>query len=103
MTTYVMRGGELVDIRDAEPLHPRSGRGPIILGDSMPDANGRDVLNHADGKYYSSKSQYYAATKRAGVEITGSDYKETPPIRQRYKPKGVGADVKKAIAQLRSR
>lgn len=77
--------------------------GPIILGDSMPDANGRAVLNHADGKYYSSKSQYYAATKRAGCEITGSEYRVTPDIKNRYTPEGVGHDIQKSIAQLRSR
>lgn len=82
---------------------PPKPRGPIIIGDSIPDANGRDVVNHADGKRYSSKAKFYEATKRAGAETTGNEYRETPPIRERYKPKGVGEDIKKALAQLRSR
>jgi hypothetical protein len=87
-----------------DSLPPRAKpKGPIVLGDNIPDANGREVVNHADGKTYSSKAKFYEATKRAGAETTGNEYRETPPIRDRYKPKGVGEDVKKAIAQLRSR
>lgn len=92
---------EWVDYAD---LPPRSKpKGPMIFGDRIPDANGRDVLNHADGKRYDSKSKFYAAVRRSGAEITGNEYKPTVPIRKRYTPKGVVEDIQKAIAQLRSR
>lgn len=87
-----------------EDLPPRpKPLGPIILGDNIPDANGREIVCHADGKTYSSRSQYYAAVKRTGAEVTGSEYRTTPDVRKRYQPKGVGKDIQKAIAQLRSR
>lgn len=99
--TYVMRDGELVDIRDAEPLYPTTGRGPILIGDNIPDSGGRDVLNPADGRHYSSRTAFYEATKRAGGTITGTQ--KHSPGRREVKPQGVGQDVKRAIAELQSR
>lgn len=87
---------------DSLPPRPKP-KGPIILGDSIPDSNGRDVWNPADGRTYSSKSEFYAATKRAGGTVIGND--RIPRHRGKAGPKKgeVANEVKRAIAQLNSR
>lgn len=41
---------------------------PMIIGDSMPE-----LLNHADGKVYDSKSSFRRATQNAGYREVGND------------------------------
>ena len=84
---------------DSLPPRPKP-KGPIIIGDNIPDAGGRTVLNPADGKHYSSKARYYEAVKRAGGEVKGN---EKPRPRPGYQAQGVGQDVKRAIEELKSR
>lgn len=62
---YVLRDGQLVPKSEAPPL---PSRGPYVISDGM-DA----IRNHADGRVYDSKSQYYRAVKAAGCEIVGND------------------------------
>lgn len=93
--------GEWVRYDELPP--PPKPSGPIILGDSIPDSNGRDVWNPADGRHYSSRSEFYAATKRAGGTVIGND--RIPRHRGKAGPKKgeVAMEVKKAIAQLNSK
>lgn len=47
---------------------------PMVISDDL----GKDgVLNHADGKLYDSKSEYYGAVKAAGCEVVGNDKPDT--------------------------
>jgi hypothetical protein len=56
----------------------------------------------ADGALYDSKSRYYAALRAAGCEIVGDDRSGFGPARGQ-KSKTIGADIKRAIEELRSR
>ena len=65
--------------------------------------DGMDALRSmADGRVYDSKSGYYASVRAAGCEIVGDDRSGfgTASVHQ---PKNVGADIKRAIEELRSR
>jgi hypothetical protein len=92
---YVLRGGELVDKRDAPPLHP-CAEAPMVRPDGM-----APVRSMADGKIYESRSGYYASVRAAGCEIVGD---ERVPFERRsgFAPGRAGADIKAAIEQLRS-
>ena len=90
MTTYVLRGGKLVEktVANADPrLH--------IISDNLDG-----VLNHANGLRYDSKSAYYKSVRAAGCEIVGNE--KLTNTRQ-FDPGPVTPDVKAAYEQLRSR
>ncbi len=95
-TTYVLRDGELVDKREAPPLHP-GGPAPMVRTDGM-----AALRSMADGRIYESRSAYYASVRAAGCEIVGDERK---PFGRRagFEPGPAGADIKAAIEQLRSR
>ncbi|HEY5412541.1 MAG TPA: hypothetical protein VIJ94_17625 [Caulobacteraceae bacterium] len=95
-TTYVLRGGELIDKRSALPLHAGAAA-PMIRADGM-----APVRSMADGRVYESRSGYYASVRAAGCEIVGD---ERAPFERRpaFEPGRAGADIKTAIEQLRSR
>jgi len=59
------------------------------------------VLNHADGKKYDSKSQYYRAVKQAGCVVMGTDAPTTCKEPE-YKicENTLKRDIKEAIEQL---
>ena len=95
-TTYVLRGGELVDKRLAAPLHPGAAA-PMVRPDGM-----AAVRSMADGRIYDSRSAYYASVRAAGCEISGdqrADFDRGPA----FEPRRAGPDIKTAIEQLRSR
>ena len=95
-TTYVLRGGELVDKRLAAPLHPADAA-PMIRADGM-----APLRSMADGRTYDSRSAYYASVRAAGCEIVAD---ERAPFERRraFDPGRPAADIKIAIEQLRSR
>lgn len=77
MPTFVYRNGKLVDKRFAEPLHS-GGPATHVISDTM------DALQHmADGKMYTSKAKFRAATKAAGCIELGN---ETSTILKPRKP-----------------
>jgi hypothetical protein len=91
MPTYVMRNGNLVE-KTAE----NANDAPYVITDEM------GPLRHmADGKYYTSKHKFRAATKAAGcVEIGNEEVvKRRKPVlldrRQRRE------DIRRAIHDLR--
>jgi len=94
-TIYVLRGGELVDKRDAPPLHP-CAEAPMVRPDGM-----APMRSMADGRTYDSRSAYYKSVRAAGCEIVGD---ERAPFERRsgFEPGRAGADIKAAIEQLRS-
>lgn len=95
--TYVLRNGELIEKRLAEPLHVAHGSGPNIRPDGMDP-----IQSQADGRMYDSKSGYYRSVRQAGCEIVGNDRSGYGP-RPEYRPTGIGQDIKRSIEQLRSR
>ena len=56
----------------------------------------------ADGRIYDSRSSYYASVRAAGCEIVGDDRSGFGRAGA-HQPKNVGADIKRAIEELRSR
>ncbi len=93
MTTYVMRNGQLVDKRDAEPA-----RNPAtyVISDHMPA-----LRNHADGRTYDSKARFRAATKAAGcIEIGNEKLPDRKPAKlDKAKRRD---DIRKAIYDLKN-
>ena len=88
---FVVKGGPL-DRR--APAPSRSDLPcPMLIRDNM-DA----LLNHADGRYYDSKSAFTKAVKAAGCEILGNDAPTTPV--DRPPPDGVDDAVEQAIAKV---
>jgi len=61
--TYVLRNGKLVDKRRAAPL-----RAVHVISDAM-----APTVHMADGKTYTSKSQFRARTKAAGCIEVGNE------------------------------
>jgi len=95
-TTYVLRGGELIEKWRAAPLHPAASA-PMVRPDGM-----TPLRSMADGQVYDSRSAYYASVRAAGCEIVGDERK---PFDRRtdVEPGRAGRDIKIAIEQLRSR
>ena len=95
-TTYVLRGGELVDKRQAAPLHSGAAA-PMIRTDGM-DA----MRSMADGRLYDSRSAYYASVRAAGCEIVGD---ERAPFERRpgFDAGPVAPDIRRALQELSSR
>ncbi len=60
-----------------------------------PDGMGA-LLSHADGRFYDSKSAYYASIKAAGCEIVGND---TSAIRDRPTYEAPDADIERDVVQ----
>jgi len=69
---------------------------PAVRPDGM-----APLRSMADGRLYDSKSAYYASVRRAGCEIVGDD-RGGFGAGARTLP-SPGADIKRAIEQLRSR
>ena len=94
-TTYVLRGGELVDKREVPPLNPGAAA-PMVRPDGM-----APLRSMADGRIYESRSAYYASVRAAGCEIVG-DERASFDRRPELSPGRAGSDIKIAIEQLRS-
>jgi hypothetical protein len=98
MPTYVIRNGELVDKRFAEPQYQTDSAANVI-SDTM------DSTRHmADGNYYESKSEFRKATKAAGCIEYGS---EIPTLLKPRKPIPLDRakrrdDIRRAIYELRN-
>jgi hypothetical protein len=99
--TYVLRNGELVEKHLAAPLHasPSDLGAPQVIRDGM-----EPTFNHATGRLYDSKRAFERDTRRAGCVIVGDERRpEHQPARR---PAGLdrpGADIKRAIEQLKGR
>lgn len=91
MTTYVYRDGKVV-----EKTYENSNDAPYVISDEM-----ASLVNHADGKHYTSKAKFRQATRDAGCVEIGNEALVTRrrPItldrRQRRE------DIKRAIHDLR--
>lgn len=73
------------------PAERRVRAGSYVISDHLDD-----VVNHADGRRYSSKRAYYRAVRAAGCEIVGN---EKMPERRPVEPTGIAADLVQAIRQ----
>jgi hypothetical protein len=77
----------------------RSGfSAPMIISDGM-----ESTLNHADGKRYTSKSEYYRAVKQAGCEVVGNEPSFKRPKAKEYDAGDVKGDIKRAFDQVSSK
>lgn len=100
MPTYVMRKGELVDKQFAPPLVEVYGEAPFVISDCM-----SETRHMANGRYYTSKSEFRKATKAAGcIEVgneTATMNKPRPTVKLDRRKRR--EDIKKAIHQLRNK
>lgn len=88
--TFVMRNGELVPKRLAEPLMPTE-RGPQVISDTMPA-----MVHPSNGKMYDSKSRFRAETRARGlVEVGNETMRDTRKFDYVTK-----ADIAQAIREL---
>lgn len=72
---------------------------PFIINDDL-GSNG--LLNHADGRIYTSKAAYVRAVKAAGCEIVGNE-KLKPPPREKVKLSDeVRREIRQKVAALDS-
>jgi len=90
-TTYVLRGGQLVEKSRARAA------APMIRPDGMDP-----IRSQLDGRLYDSRSAYYASLRAAGAEIVGNDAAAFEQ-RRAFRSEGVGRSIKDAIQQLESR
>jgi hypothetical protein len=92
----VYRNGQLVDKAIAGPRHVARAA-PAVISDTM-----APLKHMGTGRTLDSKSQFRADTKASGCVEVGTDpaaLRDRPPIT----PRGVHEDVKRALAELRSR
>lgn len=92
---YDSKTGQWVD----GPRRQRRVRadGPAVISDSLPD-----LINHADGKRYSSKRGFERAVRAAGYDIVGND-QAIMRERQDIETPGLERDIKSAMEQLCNR
>ena len=93
---YVFRNGRLVSKHLAGPKHAASAA-PYVISDIM-----QPLKHHGTGRIIDSKSEFRRDTKASGCIEMGSD-PAALRTRPRPEPKGIHEDVKRALAELRSR
>jgi CMP-2-keto-3-deoxyoctulosonic acid synthetase len=97
MPTYVIRNGELVDKREAEPL-VMADSAHYVISDTM-----SETRHMATGKYHTSKAKFRADTKASGCVEIGNDsslYKPRKPIPlSREKRRD---DIRRTIYEMRN-
>lgn len=97
MSTYVMRKGVFMPIEEAPPLIQVFGRGPAVISDAM------DATRHmADGKMYTSKSEFRKATRANGCVEVGNETahllkpRKAVPLSQQKRRD----DIRRAVSDL---
>ena len=92
------RGRLLTPAEFAEAKYRDSKRSGILSPNIISDCMDT-VLNHADGRHYSSKSQFRQATKSAGCEEVGNDSSYLNPQPRKYEPdrNDIRNDIKRAM------
>jgi hypothetical protein len=93
---WVWRNGELVEKGGPLDIRPPVARGafptPAVIGDTQPD-----LICHADGKRYSSKSAMRKAVKAAGCVELGNDaasFRREPAV-ERITKREIGEALQK--------
>jgi len=90
---YISESGELTAGYPPSKVQ-RFGTAPAFIGDDMPS-----TLNHADNKYYTSKSKFRASTKAHGFIEVGNE-KIKPAKRREPDLKAIEASVAKAYNEI---
>jgi hypothetical protein len=98
VTTFVYRNGQLVDKRYAPPK-VEGDQAAYVISDIMPETR-----HMANGKTYTSKSEYRKATKAAGCIEVGN---ETSTLLKPRKPIQLDRgqrreDIKRTIYEMRN-
>lgn len=95
-TTYVLRGGELIDKALAHVDGPARSA-PNVISDNMDP-----IRSHADGRMYDSKSAYRTDLRARGYVEVGN---ERAPFDRRpsFNAGPVAPDIKRAIQELSGR
>ena len=93
---YVMRNGRLVPKRLTTPPEPE--RRIHVISDTMPP------LKHmATGRVHDSKAAFRADTRATGCDEVGTDPAAFRTRRHEPSTHEIAMDVKRALAELRSR
>src|SRR5271155_1101667 len=100
MTTYVMRGGRLIDKKFAPPKEGRHGPASFVISDEM-----EPTRHMANNKMYTSKAKFRQATRDAGCIEVGTETAtllkprkqiQLDPVRRRE-------EIRRAISEIRNR
>jgi len=93
---YVYRDGQIVSKCVAGPRHA-SSKAPNVISDTM------EPLRHmGTGRILDSKSAFRQDTIASGCVEVGTDPAASRPP-PKVQPRGIHEDVKRALAELRSR
>lgn len=97
MVTYVIRNGEIVDKSTAPP---KDSCGVYVISDIMPETK-----HMADGKIYTSKSEFRKATRAAGCVEVGNETKTLLQPRKRIEldRNARREAIQRSIYQLKNR
>lgn len=100
MATFVYRDGKLVEKHLAGPKNGDTGRVKGVISDTMPETR-----HMADGKYYTSKAAFRAATRAAGCVEVGNETSALLKPREAIKldPAKRRDDIRRTIYELRNR
>lgn len=91
MTVYVIRDGELV-----EKTVANSNNAPYVISDEMPS-----LINHADGRRYTSKRKFREATAAAGCVEIGNESLVTRRQPVQLDRRQRREDIRRAMHDLR--
>ncbi len=96
MARYVIRDGELI-LKHLAPPKYQQERAPHVISDVM-----EPTKHMGTGEVIDSKARYRQATRATGCVEVGTDpaVSRAQPMPE---PTGIVEDVKRAIAELRSR
>lgn len=87
-----------VPVIEKEPFTRQ--RAFYVISDTLGEGV-QGTFNHADGKKYDSKSEYYKAVKAAGCVVLGNDAPDqAAPFDPKICDKDLKQDIKTAIEQL---
>lgn len=87
----------MVDSTIAGPKNPKLGSAPNVISDNL----GMHLRHMGTGQYLDSKSAFRAADKACGAVCVGNEATAKP--RKPIEMPRAGADIKRAIDQLRGR
>ncbi len=87
----------MVPVEIAGPKNIKLGTSAYVISDNL----GAHLRHMATGRYHDSKSEFRKDTKASGCVEVGNEATAKP--RKWIEPPAPGADIKRAIEQLRSR
>lgn len=93
--TFVYRNGRLVEKGGPEDVRPAPARSdlpfPMLISDEM------SAIEHVDGRFYTSKSEFRKVTRANGLVEIGTE-RQAPRKRAPVSDKAISDAIDKAVA-----